>query len=244
VLVRCAQFDEGDELGVGGAFTIQLHPRSPVELRPSEDSAVNLAGVALPPPPTDTVVPMVMAPADELHALVPAELTGQLATTDGPGAAMALAFGRMQQQMAEQFHMTMTRVLSTFREIHRDQMKLVWEELAHVQKLTDELAEIKSELRQLRTEPSAKARDTSTLPPATPVPTASPVASSEVSAKAGDVRPLQPKPARPTERPAASAATKDVHGWLSGRVDAIQKERDSRWQKIFNLLGGSSPPAR
>jgi hypothetical protein len=117
----------------------------------------------------------------------------------------------------------------------------VWEEMAQVQKLTDELSDIKIQLQQLRTEPSGKPRDAAPLPPAT----ASPVTPSAVSGKASDVKPLLPKPPRPTEqRPAASATTKDVHGWLSGRVEAIQKERDSRWQKIFSLLGGSSPPAR
>jgi len=140
--------------------------------------------------------------------------------------------------------MTMTRVLGTFREIHRDQMKLVWQELAHVQKLTEELFEIKSQLQQLRAEPSAKSRDAALLPAATPSATASQVAPSEAAGKASHVKPLQPRPVRPTERPAGAASTSDVHAWLSGRVDAIQKERDGRWQKIFNLLGGSSPPAR
>src|SRR5262249_4050022 len=146
--------------------TIQVQPRSPVEKRPSEDVAVNVAGVTLAPPPAETVVPAVIAPAAEPHPLGPAQPARQLATTAGSRAAMALAFGRMQQQMAEQFHMTMTRVLGTFREIHRDQMKLVWQELAHVQKLTDELVEIKSQLQQLRTEPSGKPRDATPLPPA------------------------------------------------------------------------------
>jgi pSer/pThr/pTyr-binding forkhead associated (FHA) protein len=244
VLVRCARFDDGDELGVGGAFTIQLQPRSPVENRPPEDAAVTVAGDSLPSPPPEILVPAVIAPADEPQALVPAEPAGPLAITDVSAASMALAFGRMQQQMAEQFHMTMTRVLGTFREIHRDQMKLVWQELAHVQKLTDELFEIKSQLQHLRTEPSAKSRDAASLPPATPSTTPAPVAPSETAGKPSQVKPLQPRPVRPAERPAGSASTSDVHSWLSGRVDAIQKERDGRWQKIFNLLGGSSPPAR
>src|SRR5262249_15818223 len=149
------------------------------------------AGVSLPSPPPEILVPAVIAPADEPQAL--AETAGPLATTDVSAASMALAFGRMQQQMAEQFHITMTRGLGTFPENHPDQMKLVWQELAHVQKLTDELFEIKSQLQQLRTEPSAKSRDAAPLPPALASATSSPVTPSEATGKASNVKPLQPR---------------------------------------------------
>jgi hypothetical protein len=241
-LVRTARFDEGDELRIGGTFTIQLQATPPAEEVSPRESAISVAGVSLPSPQPETALSVMTPPTVEPGALVPTESAG----SPGPALAetsLALAFARLQQQMAEQFNMTLTRVISAFREVQRDQMKMVWQELARVQQLTDELAAVKDQLHQLRTEPATRSRSLPAAP--TPAETPTPVAANDASSKAADAKPPMPKPRKPSERTASTSAQRtDVHEWLSGRVDAIQKERDGRWQKIFSLLSGSSPPAR
>src|SRR5262245_20135974 len=243
-LVRSARFDEGDELRIGGAFTIQLQRTLPDEQCATRDAPV-VSADSLGRSRPESAVPALMSPADEPRPLVTLEGAGVLATADSSGTSMALAFARLQQQMAEQFHLTMTGVVDTFREMHRDQMRMVWQELARVQKLTHDLPDLKSQMHQLRTEPAARPRELTPLGPARSSDAASPVTPSDSPGKAGDARLPLPKAGPPSPRTAASASTRaDVHEWLSGRVDAVQRERDGRWQKIFSLLSGSSPPAR
>jgi uncharacterized membrane protein len=60
--------------------------------------------------------------------------------------------------------------------------------------------------------------------------------------------PRAPKPARSRARnpqaPAGDAAAgADMHAWLCGRINDLEHERTTRWQKILNILspaGGSS----
>jgi pSer/pThr/pTyr-binding forkhead associated (FHA) protein len=237
MLVRTARFDEGDELRIGGAFAIQFRPTSTGQQPPTADST--LVAVGLPPAPSspETTLPALVPQEAEPRPLVTLEGAILPSTFAGSETSMALAFARLQQQMMEQFQLTMTNVISAFREVHRDQMKMLRQELARIQQLTDELSALKGQLHELRTEPSARLRGPAPAAAKTPEP-------SDAAARVASKLPL-PKAGQLSERPAPSTATRaDVHAWLSGRVDAVQKERDGRWQKIFSLLSGSTPSTR
>jgi hypothetical protein len=45
--------------------------------------------------------------------------------------------------------------------------------------------------------------------------------------------------AQPGDRPAANG--QDVHTWLCRRMEALQQERQSGWQKILGFLVGKRP---
>jgi pSer/pThr/pTyr-binding forkhead associated (FHA) protein len=49
----------------------------------------------------------------------------------------------------------------------------------------------------------------------------------------------EPVPSEPA--PSASEAPEDVHAWLRERIEAIQQERQTRWQKILGFLSGKRP---
>ena len=48
-------------------------------------------------------------------------------------------FGMMQQQMFDQFQQAIAMMVQMFGEMHRDQMKVIREELDRLHELTDEL---------------------------------------------------------------------------------------------------------
>jgi pSer/pThr/pTyr-binding forkhead associated (FHA) protein len=244
-LVRTARFDEGDELRIGGAFAIQCRPASTGQQQPPGDAGSAAAGPSAALPQPEALLPALVPTLSELRPMVTLEgavLPSALAVSD---TSMALAFARLQQQMMEQFQLTMTNVIDAFREVHRDQMRIVRQELTRIQQLTDELTALKGQLHEMRTEPTARLRGPAHPATVTPSEIRSPITPSDASVKASDAKPLLPKAGRPSEQTAPSTSTRaDVHEWLSGRVDAVQRERDGRWQKIFNLLSGSAPPTR
>src|SRR5207248_2591836 len=53
----------------------------------------------------------------------------------------------MQQQMFDQFHQMMLMLVQTLTTMHRDQMDLIREELAQVQRITNELYALKRDLQ-------------------------------------------------------------------------------------------------
>src|SRR5207302_1726748 len=75
-------------------------------------------------------------------------------------------------------------------------------------------------------------------PAAAPVRPATPPAAAAPSAAA-----IGTMPARgavgPGDRPVAD--DQDVHAWLCRRMEALQQERQSGWQKILNFFVGKRP---
>jgi pSer/pThr/pTyr-binding forkhead associated (FHA) protein len=130
-------------------------------------------------------------------------------------------FSLMQQQMFEQFQQTLVMMAQTFGNLHREQLALVREELGQIQNLT----------RQLHTLQAQGMRQT---PPPQPAPAQTPPPRSSV--------PNSPLSARAVPAPAAAACNEgDIHGWLSQRLASLQQERQTRWQKVLNVLGGKAP---
>lgn len=132
-------------------------------------------------------------------------------------------FSSMQQQMFEQFQHTLLMMAQTFGNLHREQMTLVRQELEQIQNLTRQLHELQSEEKRHKPHPPRPA------PPQTPPPPRSSVPETS--------HPSSPIPA------SASAARNegDIHIWLSKRLAVLQQERQTRWQKVLNVLRGKAP---
>jgi hypothetical protein len=220
-VARAARLDDGDELRIGG-FTLRRVARM-AERRPHEHvdgsspSSSRLGAESLAP------LPRPPGGGDWL----PAVTAGQ---QDAMLAPLVTLIGMMQQQMAEQFRVTMTGMLDTFRKMQADQMQMVWTELAQIRRLNEEVTSLKSSMARLPAAPPKPAAE----PPRPPQPAANPIPVP---------RPPAPAPARKPEtvppQPAAPAG-QDVHTWLSQRVAGLEKEREGRWQKLVNFLTGST----
>jgi pSer/pThr/pTyr-binding forkhead associated (FHA) protein len=168
----------------------------------------------------------------------------------------------MQQQMSDQFHQTMMAVFQMFGTMHRDQMALVHEELEQIRRLSDELKALKSgEVLNPSPQngPAPAGPAPPTLPkhrppgdraptPASPAPGAGP----NGPAVAGD-SPRQDPPPATGRGPAAAARTAarrdaagrpaasdvaSMHEMLSQRIAELHRERQTRWNRILELVVG------
>ena len=174
--------------------------------------------------PRTMLVAPTSAPAG--RALVPA--TSALAPPPDKALLLPLfnEFQQMQQQMMGQFQQTLLMMAEMFSTLHKEQSALVREELEHLRKLTGELTALQAE----------KARQA--LPaPAAPLPANGTTAGGPTPAAAPDGKgKAEAAPGIPKETPAAPPA--DVHDWLSRRIDALQAERQGRWQKLLQAVMG------
>jgi pSer/pThr/pTyr-binding forkhead associated (FHA) protein len=67
-------------------------------------------------------------------------------STESVLAPLVSQFGMMQQQMFDQFQQAIAMMVQMFGEMHRDQMKVIREELDRLHELTDELNELRNQL--------------------------------------------------------------------------------------------------
>jgi pSer/pThr/pTyr-binding forkhead associated (FHA) protein len=220
--IRAARLDDGDRLRVGG-FTVGVCHEAP-------------AGDA----------PGLAAPAEPHPALPPAAALPQPWPADAgpPPAAVAplppghqQLFVQMQQLMGEQFQQAMGLFVEAFWAMHREQARLVRRELKRIRLLTQELTALQAKL----------ARRPTAGPPA---PTGRP--QRPAAANDGPTA-SHPGPAPGPEKPRAEAplgpvpidqSPADLHAWLSRRVADVQRERQSSWQRLRNLLQGGAAPAK
>jgi hypothetical protein len=217
---RAARLDEGDLLRVG-TFSFRPVPANSTDLvqRKADGGGQELVSVP-------EVAPLAMP---------------TLSSTDGGQLVTLLTV--LQQQMAEQFRLTVGAVLESFGKMHAEQMRLVWQELAEIRRLTDEVNSLKASMAQRSavsrpelaqsTRPALPSSDPWALkPPVTDrPPTAPPVTvgpTSDHKPATGEVA-VDPRPAQDV----------DVHDWVTSRIAEVQRERDGRWQKVVKFFTGS-----
>ena len=206
-------------------------------------------------PPLPSLVPSTLA-----AGTLPADLEGMLsappvvsipcgvASTVG-GAVEALLlpmmrqFSLMQQQMFDQFQQALLRMVQMFSGLHREQLQLIRQELNQLSELTRELQSLQAEPARQASIPARMEADA--LPRAESVPLPPPAAPAvSPSAKVTPSQAPPPHPRQPAEKLPTSAAEdsgrspREVHGWLMQRLASLQQERQSRWQKILNVLTG------
>jgi pSer/pThr/pTyr-binding forkhead associated (FHA) protein len=142
-------------------------------------------------------------------------------------------FNRMQQQMLDQFHQTMLMMAEMFTTLHREQSALVREELEHVRQLTRQLHTLQAERARQTAEPPADLATAQADSSARLLTAADAPASGKAANGAGAIPP-SPEPSRK----AGKTVSPNVHNWLSERIEQLQEERYSRWQRILQFITG------
>ena len=104
-------------------------------------------------------VPIQADPLFPKSELMPSDttLSGKLAQVDSTESVLVPLvnqFGMMQQQMFDQFQQAIAMMVQMFGEMHRDQMKVIREELDRLHELTDELSALRTELAAHSQEPA------------------------------------------------------------------------------------------
>jgi hypothetical protein len=88
-----------------------------------------------------------------LDATLPTKLA-QAGSAESVLVPLVNQFGLMQQQMFDQFQQAIAMMVQMFGEMHRDQMKVIREELDRLHELTDELNALRHELANRSQDPS------------------------------------------------------------------------------------------
>jgi len=132
----------------------------------------------------------------------------------------------MQQGMFDHFHQALMTMMQVFGTVHQDQMGLIREELERIHALSQELQELRSK----------QARQA----PASPAPGPAAALSGRTPRPAGPPAPAAPQPANGAAgaSPATSPGNEGIHVWLSQRIEALEQEQQSRWQKVVSFMLG------
>jgi pSer/pThr/pTyr-binding forkhead associated (FHA) protein len=128
-------------------------------------------------------------------------------------------FQQMQQQMMDQFQQTLLMMAEMFSTLHKEQSALVREELEHLRRLTSELNALQAE----------KTRQPAAVTP--------PALIANGQAAGNPPTGAAPKVERTAEAEPAPPA--DIHDLLTRRIDALQAERQGRWQKLLKAVMGN-----
>jgi pSer/pThr/pTyr-binding forkhead associated (FHA) protein len=203
----------------------------------------------VPAPPLSAVSPMAPGAREALAALV---------------EPVAQQFALMQQQIFEEFTQRMLMMGRIFGQLHQDQLGAIREELLRLQEVAGELRELQAGLARGAAGTPAGASA------ATPDVKAAPrrVKDSSVGSRSsgigalanlpqgttgegGTAPPGEGRPASAARKapkapgsppPVPAAADKDLHAHISQRIHDLQREHESRWEKILSFLGGKAAP--
>jgi hypothetical protein len=263
--VRCALLRDGDYLRVGNV-TLRVKYQARTESSPlAAESPATAAsppneapgGALVPHPgglplsvPERAVIPGIspesatwprplVLPGTALAGL-PAE-SGKI----DPMVALAGQFSLMQQQMFEQFAQTLLMMGQMFNHLHRDQLALIREELTRLQQVSQDLRAVQTELAQRESGalagPAPAAETAAPKAVAPPRPESAAPEAGPLPGPDGSAPKAVPRPAPARKGAAADKSAPDIHAELFQRIQQLQQERESRWQKILNYLTGKQP---
>jgi pSer/pThr/pTyr-binding forkhead associated (FHA) protein len=260
--VKWACLRPGDRLQLGKVLLLPYYegevPESPAVVAPAADpersaaapgSDPDLTALAERPDEPDgpAVRTMVGAGSAPLPLATPVFDLKALEAA-GPQGALLIPvlqqFNLMQQQMMDQFQQSMQMMVQVFATMHRDAMATLQKELDQIHAITRELNELQAELLASRAGNAAPPNGSA----GRPAPGRPPLA--HHARPDAPARPTLPPPA-PDSRPAANASARaparpakgvpnpsDMHDWLNQRIRTLQRERESRWHKIFGFVLG------
>lgn len=219
--LRYGRLDDGDELHVG-PFRIIVRMVSRETYRASSGRAHRAAPIApvvsapMPTPVTVLAVPnpTTTALADPFEA----DLAEILNSQRGSPALVMLVeqFGRMQQNMLEQFNQSLMMLMQHMGDQYREQMRQVRGEMDELRRLTDELIGMKERVR----DNAMTAMTTITTTAAASLP--------ELPKPQGDLSEKLPPP--------IPVPVDDPLVMVSRRISEIRGEQRSRWQRIMDLV--------
>lgn len=183
------------------------------------------------PAPVQPLVPVASVPSQPMAFPI---VDMKALENASPEAALLVPvlqqFGLMQQQMMDQFQQNLQMMVHVFASLHRDQMTLLQSELDQVHRLSRELADLQAQMQVATAAPAPRAASSPRPSPPTPDPTRG-------HAPNGFPRHAS-VPGAPPAPAAAAAGTDDMHDVLSRRIAALQRERETRWQKILGFVMG------
>ncbi len=238
--VRWALLADADELRIG-QFVIRVCRRDRSAPEPRKSLALTLHQ------PPQTSLEEICNAAREL-----APSPSAVATTAEASLIPSLVsqFGLMQQQMFDQFQQVLMTIVQTFGNLHRDQLQIVQREIDQLRELTRELQGVQSKLaRQAETRSTDIPRPLSLLQSSAPAIPAPRRGMGPTHAAPAPTSPARPRVATETVPAAPAASTlpspestlqsdTEVHAWLNQRLSELQQERQSRWQKILQVVTG------
>jgi pSer/pThr/pTyr-binding forkhead associated (FHA) protein len=136
-----------------------------------------------------------------------------VAAAEGIIVPLIKQLGEVHGQMFDQLQNSMLMMMQMFGQAHRDQMAAIREELGRIQELNGELTKLQAEVARLAMAQAFGSGDETEL----------------------DMPALSDTPPRPD----TTAAMQD---WVVERMNMLQRERQSRWQKLVGVLT-TKPPA-
>jgi hypothetical protein len=236
--VRFARLEQGDQLQIA-TFSMRVRfeqPRSTLPaVVPPPIVAHPLAADQLKGTAVEAVLASLsqMNPAAPWPALWPNLGTNPFSTPDPFLLQMMGQFGLMQQQMLAQQQQTMTVLCQLIGPLLKERRAGLNEDIERLQQVTRELQEVQAELaRRDQAAPSTPPRPApatapapETPPPTRPAPEPQPAA------------PTAPSPPPLFEMPMPPPADGGrPHSWLVERMAALQKEQQTRWQRIMSQV--------
>ena len=242
--IRFARIESGDELQIGRHILTPSYDFSSIKATIRDSVRAPFPGktiFASTEPPN--------AATDHLPALMPTTTLpgnlwvdpatsglaegGSTGTADPTVSNLVQQFGAMQQQMFDQFHQTMLMMFEGFATLHRETSSTLRDEFEEVRKLSKEIESLRAETARL-----AEATTMSLQQPA----------SLKVDAHQSTTKNGHSDHPKPPPRLAAKAKVTpplpdphvDIHAQLCERLNRIESERQTRWQKILNLMASKS----
>lgn len=243
--VRFARIEPGDDLQIGH------HVLTPQYDLPSTKSAVSkpvtdhsiagsttVASTAPPDPSTDhlpALTPTVIVPNNLWSHPPSIQLTDDdaLRLADPTVSSLVQQFGAMQQQMFDQFHQTMMMMFEGFATLHRETSTSIREEFEEVRKLSQEIESLRAETARLAEVTTISLQQSAFEK----------VEFHQGPTKNGHSKPPEPPPrpqAPPKVAPPLPDSGVDFHAQLCQRLTQIESERQTRWQKILNMMASKS----
>ncbi len=261
--VRYRRIDDGDELQVGSVL-IRFRFESPrvgngttAGIVPGILEGGGASGnpgmhpwpsIDPPAPPTDLTWPPATsgrAPGREVARRLVASDAESEAFADLTLLHGADDFGlmpeqrRQQEQMFDQCQQVMRMIVQRFGDKQRDQMRAVREEINRIRQLSGELRSLHSRLSTAShphsdwSPPSPRA-ESAAVPPSTESGLSDP---GPPPSQRAEGRPPIPS-GGPVEVGAAATSPEEMHGLIRRRMEALEREQKSRWQKIADLMRG------
>jgi pSer/pThr/pTyr-binding forkhead associated (FHA) protein len=131
-------------------------------------------------------------------------------------------FGLIHQQMMDQFQQTMMMTVQMFGKLHSEQLALIRDELDQLMTLTRELEQARHELAS---------RKQLTVAPAVPSP--------RVESQSPPAQPVAPAPEnRRVTETRVGPSQEEMQEWLTERINKLEQERKSLWQRLLSNLSG------
>jgi pSer/pThr/pTyr-binding forkhead associated (FHA) protein len=188
---------------------------SPASGPASNPIAVGASGAIASAPPRSTPPQALL----DMLATPDPSPTPPLPPNTSEAANLLRQLGDIHSQLFTQFQNSLVLMVRLFGCLRRDELPAMQRELARIQDLNAELAQLQGEVAR---------RAAEVAPPLTPPPRSTPRGTTSTPTPLPDQLPTVP--------PGSTA----LHDWLMERINSLQRERLARWQSLVGLVSGKS----